>query len=154
MKLCCWESVVPSVLKCCSALIFSAIYPSPSHFCWLATHSCRPLPALTLPGQHTVFLYKSSFFTAFLWRWRHVDLQNVWDYLPTNTASHHRNWNLKFQLLETVTHLINVLTLWCVCWCVPVMHCDAWNAGGQLWPLLCSPNLNCILLYLITLSEG
>jgi hypothetical protein len=47
------------VLKCCTACIFSVIYSSPSHFCWLATHTCRPLPALTLPGQHTVFVHKS-----------------------------------------------------------------------------------------------
>jgi hypothetical protein len=116
VKLYCWESIVPSDLKCFTAFIFSAIYPSPSHFYWLSTHSCRPVPALTLAGQRTVFLHRSSLFTAFLWRWRHGDLQNVWDYLPTNAASHPRNWNLKFQLLEKVIHLINVLTLWCVCW--------------------------------------
>ena len=108
-----WESIVPSVLKC-TAFIFSAIYPSLPHFCWLATHSCRPLHTLTLPGQHTVFLHKSSLFTAFLWRWRHGDLQNVWDYLPTSAASHPRNWNF-IPAVRKVTHPINVLTLWCVC---------------------------------------
>jgi hypothetical protein len=147
VKLYCWVSIVPGVLKCCTAFIFSAIYP-------LATHTCRALPVSALPGQHTVFPLKSSLCTAFFWRWRHGALQNFRDCSPTNASSLPRNWNLKFQWLDEVTRVISVLTLWCVLWSVPVMHCDAWDAGGLLWPLLCSLNLNCSLLYLITLPEG